>query len=477
MRKYALLSILLLGIVFLSGCINQSPVTKGGKGLAISTFAPDFAEIRSGEPVTLSALITNAGEGDATAVKAQLFGLNMGAAGEGKEWTLKSGSSTLTTQLLRKADLSLNLQGENYEFSWTVVSPGTLRVDNTYTANLRVYYKYKTYSTSILHFVSYDYLRSLTSEQFNAEKAKAGVTQSTSSAAPVSVKVSGGNRPFIAYSDDASAPDTFSVQIDITNADSGNAFIASTYPPVSSENLHKVNINIDTNLDLNCANTLGSAKSGQVTLTKGQSKTIFCTATVEKAKLDNARDYTVNVELDYGYYLDASTKITVLKKEGIITATIIPTECTSSDQCQATDTDGGDNPLIKGTCTNKVCTNSVCVNDYSTSDGCSGSALLYEYFPHATYKNICDVKAYNCNSYCISIGLVSGTCSSGVCSCTPTTTTTTLLDCSSFGCTAWTNTLCGGGGCGENTMYQTRTCSPSGCVPEGRCSGSCTPAS
>jgi len=320
MRKYALLSILLLGIVFLSGCINQPPATKGGKGLAISSFAPDFAEIRSGEPVTLSALITNAGEGDATGVKAQLFGLNMGAAGEGKEWTLKTGSSTLTTQLLRKADPSLNLQGENYEFSWTVVSPGTLRVDNTYTANLRVYYKYKTYSTSILHFVSYDYIKSLPTDQFNAEKAKAGVAQSTSSTAPVSVKISGGNRPFIAYSDDASAPDTFSVQIDITNVDSGNAFIASAYPTgFSSDNLHKVNVNIDTNLDLNCANTLSSAKSGQITMTKGQSKTIFCTATVQKNALDNARDYTVNVELDYGYYLDASTKVTVLKKEGPIT--------------------------------------------------------------------------------------------------------------------------------------------------------------
>lgn len=319
MKSYGLLALFLFGIVFLSGCVGQPPSTTGGKGLAISSFAPDFAEIRSGEPVTISALITNAGEGDATSVKAQLFGLNMGSAGEGKEWTLKTGSSTLTTNLLRKADPSLDLQGESYEFSWTVVSPGTLRVDNTYTANLRVYYRYKTYSTSILHFVSYDYIKSLPTEQFNTEKAKAGVAQSTSSTAPVSVKVSGGNRPFIAYSDDASTPDTFSVQIDITNVDSGNAFIASTYPSVSSDDLHKINVNIDTNLDLNCANTLGSAKSGQVTLTKGQSKTIFCTATVLKAALDNARDYTVNVELDYGYYLDASTKVTVLKKEGPIT--------------------------------------------------------------------------------------------------------------------------------------------------------------
>ena len=326
MRSHGLLALLLLGIVFVSGCINQPPTTKGGKGLSISSFAPDFAEIRSGEPVTISALVSNVGEGDATGVKAQLFGLNMGAAGENKEWTLTSGSSTLPAPpssglLLRKADSSLGLSGENYEFTWTVKSPDTLRVDNTYTANLRVYYKYKTYSTSILHFVSYDYIKSLPTEQFNAEKAKAGVAQSTSSTAPVSVKVSGGNRPFIAYSDDASAPDTFSVQIDITNVDSGNAFDTdATYPTgFSSDNLHKVKVNIETNLDLNCANTLGSAKSGQITMTKGQSKTIFCTATVEKAKLDNARDYTVNVELDYGYYLDASTKITVLKKEGPIT--------------------------------------------------------------------------------------------------------------------------------------------------------------
>lgn len=41
-------------------------------------------------------------------------------------------------------------------------------------------------------------------------------------------------------------------------------------------------------------------------------------------------------------------------------------------------------------------------------------------------------------------------------------------------CSAWTNAGCGGDSCGANVMYQTRTCSPSGCAARTRCYGTCT---
>ncbi|MFH1623210.1 MAG: hypothetical protein ABIA12_01685, partial [Candidatus Aenigmatarchaeota archaeon] len=317
MRSHVPLVLLLLGIVFLSGCIGQTPVQTGGKGLKISSFAPDFSEVRSGERVTISAMIDNIGEYDATGVSAQLFGLNIG----GTEWALSGQTQqTQTVSKIRKSDATLGLPGESHQFDWSVTSPKDLRVDNTYTANLRVYYKYGTVSNSLVRLMTYDYLKSLSAEQFEEAKASTGVSQSTSSAGPLSVSLNVGSRPLVVYENG----DTFSVQMEIKNADVGNAFgIGAAYPgypktaTLSSDDLHAVHVEISTNLDINCANTLGAAKSGAVKLTRGETKTLFCTITVpSKNDLGNTRDYTVTVTLTYGYYVDSSTTVKVLKSEG-----------------------------------------------------------------------------------------------------------------------------------------------------------------
>jgi len=322
MRNHATLALLLLGVVFLSGCVGQPPSHEGGKGLAISSFAPDFAEIRSGERVTISAMIDNVGEYDATDVSAQLFGINIG----GTEWAISGQTKQVqTASKIRRSDATLELPGESHQFDWSVTAPKDLRVDNTYTANLRVYYKYGTVSNTLMRLMTYDYLRSLPSEQFEEAKASTGVSQSTSSAGPLSVSFNVGNRPLVVYDNG----DTFSVQMEIKNVDVGNAFdIGATYPgypgtsTLSSDDLHAVHVDITTSLDINCANTLGAAKSGKVKLTKGETKTLFCTVTIpSKADLGNTRDYTVTVTLTYGYYIDSSTAIKVLKSEAPSTGT------------------------------------------------------------------------------------------------------------------------------------------------------------
>jgi len=316
MRNRAPLALVLLGMVLLSGCVGQPPVPTGGKGLKISSFAPDFSEIRSGERVTISAMVDNVGEYDATGVSAQLFGLNIG----GTEWALSGQSQqTQTVSMIRKSDATLELPGESHQFDWSITSPKDLRVDNTYTANLRVYYKYGTVSNSLVRLMTYDYLKSLPAEQFEEAKASTGVSQSTSSAGPLSVSLNAGNRPLVVYED----KDTFSVQMEIKNADAGNAFdIGAAYPgypktaTLSSDNLHAVDVDIYTNLGIDCSNTLGAAKRGTIKLTKGETKTLFCTVTVpSKNDLGNTRDYTVTVTLTYGYYIDSSTTVKILKSE------------------------------------------------------------------------------------------------------------------------------------------------------------------
>jgi hypothetical protein len=313
MKKQTLLPLFLIGIVFISGCVGQQPTTtKEGKGLSIQSFSPDFDEVRSGEEITLSSLIENVGESDATDISVQLFGLNL------NEWDLVSpDDETQTLNILRKADTSLELPGESYEFNWNLESPSGLRVDNTYTANIRTYYIYQTSVVTTLRFMSYDYMKSLPEKDFEAAKSSTGVVQTSVSAAPVSGSINVGNRPLIVYGDG----DTYSIQLIIENVGNGNPFNKDAdYPgyggSLNSDDLYSVYVNIETDLDLDCSNTLGNAKSGLVRLSRGSSKTLFCTATIPSmSSLGNKKDYTVTANLEYGYFIDDSTKVKVLKSE------------------------------------------------------------------------------------------------------------------------------------------------------------------
>lgn len=342
MKKQVVLSLLIIGMVFLSGCTGGTPDVGVGKGVSIQSFDPDFDEVRSGEEVALSALVENVGGSDATEIAVQLFGLNL------NEWTLiSSGDETQTHPGLRKADDSLGLSGEVYEFMWLVEAPAGLRVDNTYTANIRAYYIYRTSAVSTLRFMSYDYMRSLPVAEFEAAKDSTGVVSSTTSGAPVYGSVDVGNRPLVVYKNG----DTYSIQITIDNVGYGNPFNRNAdYPgyggSLDSGDLYYVYVDIDTTLDIDCSNTLGNARSGTLRLTRGRSKTLFCTATIPSiSALGNTKDYTVAANLEYGYFIDASTKIEVLKSESDSVYTpggpaASSWACDDSDACD----DAGDCP-------------------------------------------------------------------------------------------------------------------------------------
>jgi len=318
MRTYALLA-LLVGVVALSGCIGQSTTVTGGKGLSISSFGPDFNDIRSGEPVYLSAMVTNVGESDATQVYAQLFGINTG----GSEWKLVSATPSGRVTQLKRSDPTLGVPGESQEFVWNLNSPANLLVDNVYTANVRLYYQYSTETTSLLKFITYDYLKSLPASDMTKVQSTAGVSHTSSTAAPITVSLNVGSRPLVLYTD----TDQFVVQITLSNADIGNPFLStapypssSTGPALTQDNLYKVNVAITTDIaNFDCTNSLGGAKSGTVTMTKGATKTIFCTAQPgSRTALGNMRDYAVNVAATYGYYIDSSTQLNVMRSIGTL---------------------------------------------------------------------------------------------------------------------------------------------------------------
>ena len=374
MRSYLLLALSVIGIVVLSGCIGQTTITGVGKGLAISSFGPDFNDIRSGEPVYLSAMVTNVGESDATNVYAQLFGINIG----GSEWTLVSMTPSARVSLLKRSDPTLGIPGESQEFIWNLNSPANMLVDNTYTANIRIYYQYSTQTTALLKFITYDYLKSLPSSDMSKVQSTAGVSHTSSTAAPIAVSLNVGSRPLVLYTDN----DQFVVQITLNNADIGNPFaVGATYPPAGplvQTDLYKVNVVITSDLSLNCANSFvsGTATSGVVTMTKGSTKTIFCTASPGlRSALGNMRDYAVNVEATYGYYIDSSTNLNVMRSIGsLIGGTGATTTTAASATTTTVSTTGW--TCVGGSCT--VASDCPPVSPSQNARACLGGQCCYQ---------------------------------------------------------------------------------------------------
>jgi hypothetical protein len=228
---------------------------------------------------------------------------------------------------LKGVNPTLNLEGETYVLTWNVKSPANLKVDNTYTADARVYYDYGTSSLSTLRFYSYDYLKSLPTEQFEKLKSEAGVVSTVKTSAPIDVDVSVGERPLIVYGN----ADSFTLEITLSNEGSGNAFdhsyaVTGAFGAVTgeavlpSQKLHMVDVTIDTGgLGMTCPgfNASGTKLRNEgVALIRGSTKTIFCTiGGMDKNAIGNKKDYTVSVDLSYGYYDEASTTIEVSKAE------------------------------------------------------------------------------------------------------------------------------------------------------------------
>ncbi len=311
------LVLLLAAVVILAGCTSTGggQATGAANGISITKFAPDFAEVRSGEPISLLLSIQNVGGAIAKNLTAQVFG----GISTGTGWTFGSdtpATKTLTPSSLRPADPVSNLPGESLDYQWRVTSPSNLKVTTPFTAGIRVYYLYNTSSVATLRFYTNDYLKSLPTTQYQSLLKTAGVMSQSSSAGPISVTYSTGARPLIVY---GTSGETFAVQISFNNVGNGNTIDPTVSVPNNDyANLYKVGYVLTTNgLTLSCPKQDGTTQTGttisdKITLSAGRGKVIFCTITSPGSAVVNNQDYSVNVEATYGYFVEGQASVSIL---------------------------------------------------------------------------------------------------------------------------------------------------------------------
>lgn len=290
---------LLVFVVFLSGCLGQAPGAPGATtGVIIKSFAPDISEIYSGDSVVFSLTVENVGEEDATNVQAKLFGLGTGWAGLSSEYKYVNPSTLLKSQPEYK------IPGGMGDAQWEPTSP-TLRVDNTYTASVRLKYKYITSAHGDIKVYTQDYLKTRPEEAESVMKSP-GISSFSVSKAPITVSLTGVARPLV------TAPGrTASIAVLISNIGQGAPF-------KTSENDMIITIDSITVGGTTCVSDT------EKRLPRGGQGSAACTFIIP-----NFTDYStvpIDVQLSYSYFIDASTTIKVLKTlETGATTTVAPT--------------------------------------------------------------------------------------------------------------------------------------------------------
>lgn len=302
--------ILLVFVVFLSGCVGQVPGVPGAAtGVIIKSFSPDISEIYSGDSVVFSLAVENVGEEDATNVQAKLFGLGTGWTG----WS--TAYDDVNPSTLLKSQPEYKIPGGMGDAQWEPTSP-TLRVDNTYTASVRLKYDYVTSAHGDIKVYTQDYLKTRPEEAESIMKSP-GIASFSVSKAPVTVSLTGVARPLV-----TSPGKTASIAVLISNIGQGAPF---------------------KNTENDMTITIDSIKVGDTTCVSGVDKRLPRGGQGSAScsfKIPDFTDYStvpIDVQLSYSYFVDASTTIKVLKTLEVGVTPTPTWSCDDEDTCDTVD--------------------------------------------------------------------------------------------------------------------------------------------
>ena len=303
MLKKALIPLSLLAVaVALSGCPEVFVPTGmvSTNGIIIKDFSFDYSPIYTGESIGLTLTLQNVGGEIGTLKEIDVFGVDAPSSTAGNlTWGYGTSAFNLTiNQELLPPDTSTGFEGEEYFQEWIPESPQGIRAPTDYDFQVRAKYLYSTTFTGKIMVVDNDYLRSLPSDEREALVKVGGVQDASVTGGPLSLTAATGSH-FIVRSGDTEQ--TRSIKFKINNVGSGFPYAMEGY---SVQALHYVNVT-DYQGDITC--TLGGVK-----LSRGKTGVISCDFTAPAhGSFTNKIDKMFTVKLDYGYYVDSATSITV----------------------------------------------------------------------------------------------------------------------------------------------------------------------
>ncbi|MEM5812084.1 MAG: hypothetical protein QW286_00020, partial [Candidatus Aenigmatarchaeota archaeon] len=202
-----------------------------------------------------------------------------------------------------------NTEGEIKQETFDLVAPSLPKgTTQTFTPQVRVYYDYRTTASKLITIVNEQELRRL-QDQGKTLPTKETVT----SAGPLKVTINAGK--FLKARDETSGfysfTKTFPITIDIKNIGGGTVSAQGT---PSQDYKVKYRIEYPTNrLSIECPNS-GGLGSDTITLWKGESASLTCNVRIIQSPV-SSEEANIKVVLEYPYYIDESTTISVTGSE------------------------------------------------------------------------------------------------------------------------------------------------------------------
>ncbi len=298
--KKPIILLSLVFVVFLAGCTGTR-VTSGTQGVVITSFSPDVTTTETSAPVTFTLVIENKGEWKATNVIAQLFGLS-------PDWNQQTVKFPKLSTSLDGTDVSAGIPGQIETDDVSVTPTASKATDTTYDANVRVAYTYATVSESLLRVAKTDYVKSITPPGGQPTQTF-GIISSKYTGGPLTVNVKTRTTTI------PPTTNTVTVTFEIQNVGGGRAFNVGgdiIGNPASVE-LDKIKWTVSSTGTTSVPTTCSS--SGK--LVGAKSKVITCTITL--GTFTNFVEIPVKLQIEYGYFVDSSTSVTVLKTIGTVT--------------------------------------------------------------------------------------------------------------------------------------------------------------
>lgn len=279
-QKLTLILPILL-VILVSGCTGQPTVT--GNGVVIDSFITDFPQVFSGEPTRFYVKIKNTGSSDAEDITVIMVGLD--------EWG--GGTQECDIERLIAPNPTYGTLGGEKICTFTYNAPPVSQ-SIPYQATTRLTYFYRSTVVKTVVIASQGELRRI---QDLGTALPSETKEQSSSPIQLDVQVQGPIRYW-----EGQGQVEFPVTININNVGGG---VVCSPDCDDSNNWYRVAIDPDAGtIKTDCDYTF-------ITLYKGQSNTITCTATVGVGDIIGPAQKTIQVESEYDYMIDESITVTV----------------------------------------------------------------------------------------------------------------------------------------------------------------------
>ncbi|MCJ7816468.1 MAG: hypothetical protein MUP55_01300, partial [Candidatus Aenigmarchaeota archaeon] len=249
-----------------------------------------------GDNLQLRIRIQNQGEVRADDVRAVLAGINI------QDWKATWGrGEMIPIGYLLPPDRIQGTEGQTAQDIFDLTAPALPKgTTQQFSPQVRVYYKYKTTAVKSITLVNEQELRRLQDQGKTLSS-----TDTKTSAGPLKVTVTTGK--FIKAREVSTSyfSNIFPITIDIQNI--GGGVVSDKDRPQDD---YKVNIRVDYPTNRLTILSCKELNDGYVTLWKGQDASITCNIQINSPPLTN-EDENLKITLDYPYYIDSKTTITV----------------------------------------------------------------------------------------------------------------------------------------------------------------------